>query len=523
MSKDLETSIIKTAYKKTSYTEAHIIEMAKCAHPITGPQYFMDNYFFIQHPTRGAIQYHPFEYQERLIDTYHSNRYAIALMPRQTGKSTSAAGYLLWYAMFVPDATILIAAHKYVGAQEIMQRVRYAYENCPDYIRAGVVSYNKGNLDFENGSRIVSATTTENTGRGMSISLLYCDEFAFVRPTIATEFWTSITPTLATGGKCIITSTPNSDEDQFAQIWRDANKCFDAQGNETKLGINGFKAFRSAWQEHPDRDEVWAAQMRAQLGEERFRREMDCEFIIFDETLINPLHLVEMGGLDPIEKQGQIRWYKKPEREKTYVVALDPSLGTGSDPAAIQVFEMPGLKQVAEWKDNKTTVQRQIVIMQEICKYLAEIAGNTSVYYSVENNTLGEAALVVISSIGEENIPGTFLSEPRKGATGTRYRKGFTTTHKSKLSACSKFKSLVETGKLIIASKPLISELKTFVASGNSFAAKIGEHDDLVMSALLAIRMIQLLQQFDAGLDYELRDSIENFQEPMPFIMTSGY
>jgi len=249
----------------------------------------------------------------------------------------------------------------------------------------------------------------------------------------------------------------------------------------------------------------------------------NCEFIIFDETLINPLHLVEMGGLDPIEKQGQIRWYKKPEREKTYVVALDPSLGTGGDPAAIQVFEMPGLKQVAEWKDNKTTVQRQIVIMQEICKYLAEVAGNTSVYYSVENNTLGEAALVVISSIGEENIPGTFLSEPRKGATGTRYRKGFTTTHKSKLSACSKFKSLVETGKLIIASKALISELKTFVASGNSFAAKIGEHDDLVMAALLAIRMIQLLQQFDAGLDYELRDSIENFQEPMPFIMLSGY
>ena len=519
MSKDLETAIIKTPYKKMSYTEAQILELARCADPVDGPAYFMANYFYIQHPTKGSIQYHPFEYQERLIHAYHANRYSISLMPRQTGKSTTAAGYLLWYAMFVPDSTILVAAHKYIGAQEIMQRVRYAYENCPDFIRAGVTSYNKGSLDFENGSRIVSQTTTENTGRGMSISLLYCDEFAFVRPTIASEFWTAITPTLATGGKCIITSTPNSDEDQFAQIWRQANNCFDEYGNVTPLGKNGFKAFRSNWREHPDRDEKWASEMLAQLGEERFRREMECEFIIFDETLINPLHLAEMAGIDPIEKQGQIRWYKRPERDKTYVVALDPSLGTGSDPAAIQVFEMPGLKQVAEWSHNKTIVQRQCVILKEICGYLAEVAGNNNVYYSVENNTLGEAALVAINELGEENIAGTFLSEPKKGAAGVRYRKGFTTTNKSKLSACSKFKSLVETKRLIVASKPLISELKNFVASGNSFAAKIGEHDDLVMSALLAIRMIMLLQQFDSNLDAELKDSIDTFIEPMPFIM----
>ena len=520
MSKPLETAIVKTPYKKMTLTEQQILEFARCADPETGPQYFMDHYFFIQHPTKGAIQYHPFEYQERLIDTYHNYRYSISLMPRQTGKSTSAAGYLLWYAMFVPDSTILVAAHKYTGAQEIMQRVRYAYENCPDHIRAGVTSYNKGSLDFENGSRIVSATTTENTGRGMSISLLYCDEFAFVRPTIAAEFWTSITPTLATGGKCIITSTPNSDEDQFAQIWRQANKTFDEFGNETELGINGFKAYRSKWQEHPDRDEKWADQMRAQLGEERFRREMECEFIIFDETLINPLHLVEMAGLDPIEKQGQIRWYKRPERDKTYVVALDPSLGTGSDPAAIQVFEMPGLKQVAEWSHNKTIVQRQVVIMKEICGYLADVAGQNNVYYSVENNTLGEAALICIAEIGEENIPGVFLSEPRKmGGGGTRFRKGFNTTNKSKLSACAKFKSLVETRRIVIASKALISELKNFVAHGGSYAAKVGEHDDLVMSTLLAIRMIMMLQQYDAGLDTELRDSVDNFVEPLPFIM----
>lgn len=174
MSRSLEGVLIKPAHKKQVYTDQQIEEFIKCADPVTGPLYFMDNFFYIQHPTRGKMLYHPFEYQTRLIETYNNFRYSISLMPRQSGKSTSAAGYLLWYAMFIPDSTILVAAHKFQGAQEIMQRVRYAYELCPDHIRAGAVSYNKGSLEFDNGSRIVSQTTTETTGRGMSISLMYC-------------------------------------------------------------------------------------------------------------------------------------------------------------------------------------------------------------------------------------------------------------------------------------------------------------------------------------------------------------
>jgi len=201
------------------------------------------------------------------------------------------------------------------------------------------------------------------------------------------------------------------------------------------------------------------------------------------------------------------------------MIALDPSLGTGGDPAAIQVYEIPGLKQVAEWRDNKTPVQRQVRIMQEICSYITETIGTqNNVYYSVENNTLGEAALVAINEIGEENIRGVFLSEPARTGNVRRYRKGFNTTNKTKLAACAKLKSLIETRKMNIASKALISELKTFVASGQSYAAKIGEHDDLVMSTILALRMMQMLQSFDAELDAELRDSSE-FIEPMPFIM----
>jgi hypothetical protein len=223
--------------------------------------------------------------------------------------------------MFNPDVTVLIAAHKYTGAQEIMQRVRYGYELCPDHIRSGVVSYNKGSIEFDNGSRIVSATTTSTTGRGMSISLLYCDEFAFVAPTIAEEFWTSISPTLSTGGRAIITSTPNSDEDQFALIWTEANNKFDEHGNEEKLGRNGFYSFFAHWNEHPDRDEKWAEVERAKIGNERFRREFDCEFLIFDETLVNAVKLAELKGVDPIMIMGQTRWYRKISSDNMYLIS----------------------------------------------------------------------------------------------------------------------------------------------------------------------------------------------------------
>lgn len=518
MKSSTETVLVKSPHRQEVYTDQQVVEFARCADPTTGPMYFMDNFFMIQHPVQGKMLYHPWEYQKRLINTYHNYRYSISLMPRQTGKSTSAAGYLLWYAMFVPDSTILIAAHKYTGAQEIMQRIRYAYEFCPDHIRAGATSYNKGSLEFDNGSRIVSQTTTETTGRGMSISLLYADEFAFVRPTIAREFWTSISPTLATGGKAIITSTPNSDEDQFAFLWKGANKTTDAYGNTTELGINGFRAYRAYWNEHPERDQTWADEQRAQLGEERFRREMDCEFIINDETLIAPAKLLDLEGHEPIRKTGQVRWYKPIKKDSIYVVALDPSLGTGGDPAAIQVFEANTTEQVGEWQHNRTTIPEQIRILSEIVAEINRVVNYPEhIYYSVENNTIGEAALLSIAEYGEANIKGYFLSD-RSVTAGRRSRKGFNTTPKSKLTACNKLKVLIETERMKLHSRPLISELKTFVSHGMSYAAKPGETDDLVMSTILAVRMLMLLQEYHAELDTQMKDHTDNIIEPMPFL-----
>ena len=513
----VDTKLTKTPYKKEKYTEEQLIELALCSQD---PKHFMKEHCFIQHPTKGRMKFALYDFQEELVEVYHSNRYSISMLARQTGKSTCAAGYLLWYAMFNPDQTILVAAHKYSGASEIMQRIRFAYETLPDFIRAGVTAYNKGSLEFDNGSRIVAQSTTENTGRGLSISLAYLDEFAFVRPSVAKEFWTSLSPTLATGGKCIITSTPNMDDDQFAQIWRDANKNQDEHGIETNTGINGFAHYLATWEVHPDRDQEWADVEQGKIGEERFRREHKCEFIAFDETLIDSIKLSNMEARDPYAISGQVRWYTPVAKGKLYMIGLDPSLGTGGDNSAIQVYSMPGMKQVAEWMHNRTTVQGQIKILREIAQFIeSETNGDCEIYYSMENNTLGEAALVVVEETGEENFPGTFLSETRQHGNSKRYRRGFTTTHKSKISASSNLKHWVETEKLEIASKPLLRELKTFIARGNSYAAKDGEHDDLVMAVNLIVRMsLEVSKYEEDAFDY-LNDDFEDGDgmEPMPF------
>src|SRR6056300_1611399 len=526
MSKSLDGVLTKKANTKETYTEEQIQDLMQCMDPEKGYLYFARKFAYIQHPVKGKLLFEPFDYQLGLMDTYHNYRFNINMMPRQTGKTTCASIYLDWYAMFNQDQNILIAAHKYTGAQEIMARIRYVYETCPDHIRAGVTSYNKGSIEFENGSRIISQTTTGNTVRGLSISLLYCDEFAFVQPNIADEFWTSISPTLATGGRAILTSTPNSDEDTFATIWKQAEDKFDEHGNEQEVGLNGFHSFRSYWNEHPDRDDEWKVEELGRIGEERFRREYDCEFLVFDETLINAIKLAAMDGDNPVVNMGQTRWYKKPTPEFTYAVALDPSMGTGGDNAAIQVFELPSYEQVAEWQHNTTAIPGQIRVLADICKYLADETKNPNgIYWSVENNGIGEACLLVINDFGEENIPGLFVSEPMRKGHVRKFRKGFNTTHSSKVTACSRLKTMVENDKMIVNSKSFISELKGFIATGSSYQAKPGLSDDLVSATLLAIRMMDVLKDWDPRVynTFTQAEDLQDYEAPMPIFISSNY
>jgi hypothetical protein len=352
-----------------------------------------------------------------------------------------------------------------------------------------------------------------------------CDEFAFVQPNIAEEFWTSISPTLATGGRAIITSTPNSDEDTFATIWKQAEDKFDEHGNEQELGSNGFHSYRAFWDEHPDRDEEWKKAEVGRIGEEKFRREYGTEFIVFDETLISSLKLSEMEGISPVINMGQTRWYKQPSSKYTYCIALDPSMGTGGDFAAIQIFELPTYEQVGEWQHNTTAIPGQIRVLRDICKYIEEKTKNSQgIYWSVENNGIGEAALIVINDFGEENIPGLFVSEPIRKGHVRKFRRGFNTTHGTKISACSRLKSMIENNKMKINSKPLVSELKSFIATGTSYEAKQGTNDDLVSSTLLALRMMTVLRDWDPKVyDTFTQINEDEFQEPLPFFVSSGY
>ena len=251
--------------------------------------------------------------------------------------------------------------------------------------------------------------------------------------------------------------------------------------------------------------------IRDRLGDDRFAREIGCEFLIADETLINPNTLIMLESVEPVNRMGQVRWFQTPKKGMVYVLGLDPSLGTGGDPAAIQIFEANTTTQIGEWKDNKTDIPQQIKLLGQITQHIAEQTGEpNSIYYSLENNSIGEAALISLSEYGEANIQGIFLSEKGKK------RRGYNTTQKVKLAACAKMKTLMESKKMNVKSKALISELKTFVASGGSYAAKIGDNDDLVMATLLVVRILQDITDFHSDLTEHMRDHDE-MVAPLPF------
>jgi len=291
------------------------------------------------------------------------------------------------------------------------------------------------------------------------------------------------------------------------------------------MGSNGFHGFTASWDEHPDRDEKWKQEELGRIGEERFRREYGCEFLVYDETLVNSMILSTLEGKDPVLNMGQTRWYKKLDPNCTYVVALDPAMGTGGDNAAIEVIELPSYEQVAEWKHNTTPIPQQVRIMRDICNHIKDEtkSSGSNIYWSVENNTIGESALLVINDFGEDSIAGLFVSEPIRKGHIRKFRKGFNTTHRSKISACSRLKNMIEKNKFKINSKPLISELKSYIASGSSYKAKQGQTDDLVSATLLAMRIISVLKDWDPKIYTSFSQADEDTADkvmPMPIFVS---
>ena len=402
-----------------------------------------------------------------------------------THNSQTSAAFLLWFGMFHDDKTILVASNHNGNAMELVNRMQYMFEELPLWLKPGVNidGWNKHEIGFDNGSRIISQATTEKTGRGLSISVVFVDELAFIRPSIQQAFWTSISPTLSTGGFCIITSTPNGDSDLFAELWRGA-----------LAGVNGFKHLFVDWRKVPGRDERWAEQERGKIGELKFRQEFECELISSDALLFDSIFLTNLTR--KIEKipftknpLGFLMWEAIQERG-TYLVSVDPATGSGSDFTVIEVFSFPQLNQVMEYRSNTTATK---VVYQHIKKLLQYLESKScTVYFSLENNTIGEG-LISLYEV-DENFP---VNVDIVSGDDSKERIGFRTDNKAKLKSAVALKTLVETGRINIRSRELLQEMKNYVRKGGSYAAQIGSTDDAISSMMILTRMLVEIASFE--------------------------
>ena len=481
---------IKRAFAETEYTPENIQELQRC---MNDPVHFICNYVWVQHPKYGKTLFKLYDYQKELVEALKHNRWVMILMARQMGKTQTTSMFLLWYAMFHRDQICLIASKNNAHAIEIMDRIRFAYEELPHWLKAGCKYYNKHNIEFDNGSKIISQSTTEKTGRGYSISKLYLDELAFVNPNIQENMWASLAPTLSTGGSAIISSTPNGDTELFAQLWRAANS-----------QKNSFIPLTYTWDRHPERGPEYYKEMLGQLGELKFRQEVLIEFLSSDELLISSLVLSMMREKEPVEEtMGFKLWRKAADlggAGKTYLVGIDPATGSGSDFTSIQVIEFPALEQVAELRMNTVSIPLIYSKIKWLLKMLTKPDSRrqrADVLWSFERNGVGEALIAMIQS-DDSTDGGIYLDNTELYSEGNG-RLGIYTSGKNKLVSCMQLKTLIEkiSGGIIINSKDLIFELKNFIASGGTYAAKSGATDDAVMALLVVIRLFARLSSYD--------------------------
>lgn len=506
----LKSDLIKNAYVDDELTPEQEIEFRKCAED---PFYFCRNYIRVQHPTRGSVLFDLYPYQERVLNAILNNDKTIILQPRQSGKSILVSSYLLWEAIFNKDTKIGIAAHKGEGAKEIMDRIKYAYEGLPNWMKPGVKAYNVFDVVFDNGSAFISETTTENTFRGKSLSIIYLDETAFVPLRIVEAFWTSLLPSLSAGAsdpngrqvKLICTSTPNGSEGLFATEWFKAEQ-----------GIGDFYPVRVYNEEVPGRDEEFKRRALLTMSPAKYAQEYDCQFISDKGTLIRSEFLESVRPVEPIKVHEGIKVYKEIENRRLGVT-VDVGEGIGQDYSVIQVFDIDKLEQVAQYRDNTSGLTELAKKIIKTLEYL-EAEGAKEIFYTVEANPIGKGVIVLL-----ENADNPILERCEFVSEYGKKHRGILTTNKNKLVGCGKLKDLFECGKLKIYSRELLSELKFFVKSGGSFKAETGMTDDLVMSVVIMMNMLSEL----AYQDDDIHDNINTFTfdpededegEPMPFV-----
>ena len=432
--------------------------------------------------------------------------------------TTVVAVYILWMTCFLDDKLCVIASKALNHAVEIVSRIKFAYEELPAWLKPGCRYYSRTSIEFDNGSKIKSEATSEKTGRGGSPSLLFIDELAFLRRRIQDEMWASIAPSLSTGGKFIVSSTPNTDSDLFAQIWRGANS-----------GANSFVPIKALWYQHPERGEAYYKEMVGKLGELRARIELDCEFLSTDALLIDSMTMSQIRSRKPDEDNNGVKFWHPEKPPQTILLGVDIGTGTGSDYSTAVAFSFPDLTQIAEIRVNNLNIPKFYGRVTWLIKKLQTFAGqhrHADITWSFENNGVGAGFAALY--FNDDNAPdGELVSTDPKGLT-----LGVNTNGKTKLLACLQLKSLIErvSNGLKINSDALLFELKNYVSSGASYAAKAGCTDDLVAATLVVMQILSRMADYDENahkLVYDLSSStfdptaeqVDDPEDPIPFVM----
>ena len=465
---------LKRANITQEWTKEEIEEYAKC---MKDPQYFIEHYIKIVSLDEGLIPFHLYDFQKEMIGTFHNNRFSICKLPRQSGKSTTIIAYLLHYVLFNPNVNVAILANKAATARDLLGRLQLAYEHLPKWLQQGVMSWNKGSLELENGSKILASATSSSAVRGGSYNIIFLDEFAYVPSHVAEQFFSSVYPTISSGKttKVMIVSTPHG-MNMFYKLWVDAEE-----------GRNSYVPIEVHWSEVPGRDEKWKEETIKNTSESQFNTEFECEFLGSIDTLVTPAKLKTLTYRTPIQSNAGLDVYIRPVDKHTYMLTADVSRGTKNDYSAFAVIDITELpyKIVAKFRDNEI---KPLLFPSKI--YDVALAYNKA-FVMVEVNDIGEQVantlqfdleydnLIMASMRGRA---GQILGG---GFSGGRAQLGVRTTKAVKRIGCSNLKQLIEDNKLIVEDYDCINELSTFIVKGQSFEADEGCNDDLVACLFL--------------------------------------
>ena len=489
--------LIKASHQTQEFTEEQIQEFVKCAN---SPEYFIINYIKIVHLERGLVPFEMYDFQKKMVSTFHENRFTICKVGRQSGKSVTVIAYLLWFLLFNESVSVAMLANKSATSRELLSRMQLAYEHLPFWLQQGVGVWNKGSFELENGSKIISSATSSSAIRGSSFNLVFLDEFAFVDNNLAEDFFRSVYPTIssAENTKLIIVSTPYG-MNHYYRMWKEA---VDKRSNFVPIQVH--------WSEVPGRDEEWKQNTIKNTSIEQFRQEFETEFIGSDSTLIDPNVLQALRWEQPLINKKGLTIYEEPSTNKLYACTVDVALGKGKDYSAFLIYDITQIpyRIVAVYRDNTITplvfpnVIHSLVKQYNNAYTLVEIDGSGAQVGDILRHDLGYENLLMTFNAGRNGIQ---ISSGFKRSA----MMGLKMTRPVKNIGCMTLKNLVEQEKIILRDVNVITEFYSFAQKGQSFEATPGTHDDLVMCCVSFSWLVA--QRYFAELtDVNLRENLLN-------------